>query len=538
MMLKNYFSKDLMLLLLFLTGGGLVSMLLKYEVLWDFANYHYYNPWAFVNNRINYDIAVAGINGFFNPLADIPLYYLIEYFNDYPNLIYFAQGLWFGALGFIIFKIAGLFFADMRPVLLVLLLGLSGYAVFFQIGTSTNEIMISCFLLFSLYLILRILGKKSEAGSRLFFAAGIMSGVALGLKLTAIIYCIGLGAGLIFFYKKIPHPVENILMFALGGLSGFLLIDGFWLWKMWELFGNPLYPYANKIFQSEYFEIRNYTDGRFLPQTWAEYVFWPFYWAVRTSHPADQAVVIDFRWGILSVLAFVAAGKGVALKSKPADTTAFLIVFTVLSYFVWVSFFAIRRYMILLEICGMLLSVKAVIFLVPKKRKKLYFFFISILFLVAMLTPVLSQKWGGRIFSGEKEAFDRFVAVDGVKIPDNTLLMFYNYPSAALLPYFSRTAENIRGVSIRQKSYFAADGEEDVFNANTKWRRKKAEAILLHKGLKVVVISRENADTVKKMLETEFLLKGMFCWQKRSNIVPGLYFCVRPDKQQEIFAGE
>ena len=94
MMLKNYFSKDLMLLLLFLTGGGLVSMLLKYEVLWDFANYHYYNPWAFVNNRINYDIAVAGINGFFNPLADIPLYYLIEYFNDYPNLIYFAQGLW------------------------------------------------------------------------------------------------------------------------------------------------------------------------------------------------------------------------------------------------------------------------------------------------------------------------------------------------------------------------------------------------------------------------------------------------------------
>lgn len=29
---------------------------LKNEILWDFTNYHYYNAWAFFNNRLNFDI--------------------------------------------------------------------------------------------------------------------------------------------------------------------------------------------------------------------------------------------------------------------------------------------------------------------------------------------------------------------------------------------------------------------------------------------------------------------------------------------------
>ncbi len=64
--------------------------------MWDFANYHYYNPWAFLNGRVGYDIAPAGLNTYFNPLMDIPLYLMIQYFNDSPNIIYAFQGLYFG----------------------------------------------------------------------------------------------------------------------------------------------------------------------------------------------------------------------------------------------------------------------------------------------------------------------------------------------------------------------------------------------------------------------------------------------------------
>ena len=78
--------KPFVLFLLFLVCGGVISIALKFEHMWDFANYHYYNPWAFLNNRVNYDIAVAGINAYYSPFADIPLYYLIEYLHKVYGL--------------------------------------------------------------------------------------------------------------------------------------------------------------------------------------------------------------------------------------------------------------------------------------------------------------------------------------------------------------------------------------------------------------------------------------------------------------------
>ncbi len=131
--------------------------------------------------------------------------------------------------------------------------------------------------------------------------------------------------------------------------------------------------------------------------------------------------------------------------------------------------------------------------------------------------------------------FSQFVAVDGVKIPDNTLLMFYNYPSAALLPYFSGTADNIRGVSIKQKNYLTADGETDVFNAIPKWKKAKEDALNSHKGLRVAVFAVEDEETIEALLKTDDLLKGMVCKRKRSNIIPSYHFCVAADKQSEIF---
>ena len=140
---SNYFLLGAFLLL-----GGIISAILKYDILWDFANYHYFNPWAFLNGRVGYDIGAAGLHGFFNPLMDIPLYLLIEYFNEYPTFICFMQGLWFGGLLFISFKIFSLYF-DIKTwkgqfsLLLCLLIGASGWDVFMQIGTSSNEIPIA-----------------------------------------------------------------------------------------------------------------------------------------------------------------------------------------------------------------------------------------------------------------------------------------------------------------------------------------------------------------------------------------------------------
>ena len=43
---------------------------------WDFRNYHWYAPYAFLNNRMGIDVAVAHQASYYNPFLDIPFYLL------------------------------------------------------------------------------------------------------------------------------------------------------------------------------------------------------------------------------------------------------------------------------------------------------------------------------------------------------------------------------------------------------------------------------------------------------------------------------
>ncbi|HEY5337022.1 MAG TPA: hypothetical protein VIJ85_02370, partial [Rhizomicrobium sp.] len=43
---------------------------------WDFRNYHWYIPYAYLNHRMGFDIAVAHQATFYNPSLDIPFYLL------------------------------------------------------------------------------------------------------------------------------------------------------------------------------------------------------------------------------------------------------------------------------------------------------------------------------------------------------------------------------------------------------------------------------------------------------------------------------
>src|ERR1700749_2838676 len=46
------------------------------DMSWDFRNYHWYIPYAFLNGRAGFDVAVAHQATYYNPLLDIPFYVL------------------------------------------------------------------------------------------------------------------------------------------------------------------------------------------------------------------------------------------------------------------------------------------------------------------------------------------------------------------------------------------------------------------------------------------------------------------------------
>lgn len=533
-MAKSLFSKSWLQCLLFLIGGGLISMILKFEVIWDFAQYHYYNAWALTEGRFNYDLLVAGYNGFFNPVIDVPLYYLIKYFNDYPNLIYFVQGLWFGALGFVVFKIAELFFVDKRAVFFSLLFGLCGYGVFFQIGTASNEIMIAFLLLSALYLLLRVFCGKNEAKASRFFIAGLLAGSAMGLKLTAIIYCVPMGICLILFYKKIPEPFKNISFFAFGGLFGVLLFGGYWFWLCWTHFQNPLFPFANGVFDSEYWNGGNYTDDRFVPKSLSEFLFLPF--KLRRGEGFD--VVFDFRLAFLYGAILIWPAKYLKNKNIHINVPfAFVCLFVFISYLIWIVYFSIVRYMLPIEILSALILVKAAICFVPSGgwQKDIYQQFLFACGLLLLLTPLFSDIFGCRNCSFSGGNFSKFVDVEDVKLPDNTLILFYrypnNYPVSALLAYWAQTTKDLRGAEATPGSY------RNGFFSGGVWHRQRDEILKRHKDPKAAVLAVEKEQDVGVLKEENIELKDMDCLSLKTNMVTPhyIYFlCTPPNLMSEI----
>src|SRR6201994_3233172 len=61
--------------LVILFWAGFVVVLGK-DTSWDFRNYHWYAPYAFLNNRLGIDMAVAHQASYYNPFLDIPFYLL------------------------------------------------------------------------------------------------------------------------------------------------------------------------------------------------------------------------------------------------------------------------------------------------------------------------------------------------------------------------------------------------------------------------------------------------------------------------------
>lgn len=535
--LKN---KDILLLLLLLVCGGVLSSCLKYEVLWDFANYHYYNPWAFFNNRVNYDVAVAGFNAFFNPLPDVPLYWLIKYFNDFPLFIYFVQGMWFGALAFVYLKIIVLFF-DTDTLkgkifsLFAFFVGLTSWACFMQIGTSTNEISLAFGVFGALYILLKQFCLSQSSWG--FIISGFLLGSVCGLKLTNVTYCIASGISLLLLYRNLQKPLLYILLFSLFGIIGFLLTNGFWMIEMWEHFQNPLFPFANEIFKSDFMENLNLYDHTYVPRTLLQKLYFPF----DFEHSEGGTFIADFRLAIIYIILIfyllywlMKKMKGINIFSQADPKMRFIIVWLITAYVFWMSVFSIYRYAVPIFLLISLLIVKAIEKLFPQKTfgQILYFSMLNILFFQFIMTPYFSLPWGYRNISVKQgqNTFEKFVYIENVNIPENTLLLMYENRTSAVLPYWGQN-KNIRGVKVAQNFYVVKTnyGVMDFFEYNEKWKNYKEQVIKEHKGPKLALVT-----SLSPIFLRDKYLENMLCRKLQNNIADWV-LCVPPELENIVW---
>ncbi|MHB1948687.1 MAG: hypothetical protein ACYCQI_11310, partial [Gammaproteobacteria bacterium] len=127
---------------------GAIAVVLGKELGWDLANYHYYNPHAYLHQRWHLDYwPASNPHVRFTPTADFLTYFLINYFSALP--VVFILGAIHGINFWLIYRIACLYLKESQVVLPIVLAGLGMYGAtsWSQIGSFQNDNLVSIFVL-------------------------------------------------------------------------------------------------------------------------------------------------------------------------------------------------------------------------------------------------------------------------------------------------------------------------------------------------------------------------------------------------------
>ena len=342
---------------------------------WDFRNYHWYIPYAFLHGRMAIDVAVAHQATFYNPFLDIPFYWLATHTHSWIALG--VLGAMQGANVVPLYLIMrSIFRIESRVLASVILsaLCMTGSLTLYLAGTTYYDNVMSVFVLSGLALIIvnRDLLREGSlwAGAAIACVAGVLVGSAMGLKLPEAPFALGFAAALAVLPGDGKHRTARLLGGGIGGVIGVALFAGYWFVKMKALTGNPLFPYFNQYFHSPLALTASYRDVRFIPTHLKTELLFPLLFSIDWG-VADDLPFHDIRVGLAYVLVIVSLIVALVMRIWPGraearerfivpDAAWALIAFVAVSYIVWLKIFGIYRYILLLEIVAPLVIVLAV----------------------------------------------------------------------------------------------------------------------------------------------------------------------------------
>jgi hypothetical protein len=278
---------------------------------------------------------------------------------------------------------------------LVALIGMYGPNVYPGMGSLSNDNLVSIFVL--LFVLLQIkylknLSASSSIFSKLLIRAGIMLGIAAGLKLTTGIFLIGGVVAALALPVSFSDRGKILLTLGASAATGMLISSGYWMLQMWQQHHNPVFPFLNNIFHSPDYALTNWRDIRFMPQGIWQHLFYPFYFSWNGSVLGNA--FRDFRFMFVYVLLILAGlnwlwqhnskrWSGAVANVQPATSLPvyWLISFFIFSYIVWQCYISYARYYVPLE----MLAPLVIYLLLNSIIRKYYYAESAFLYLGTML---------------------------------------------------------------------------------------------------------------------------------------------------------
>lgn len=395
---------------------------------WDFRNHHLYGPFALLHSKIGYDLAPAQVQTFLAPMLDLLVTPLRVALNDRPHTLNVALAVPHGVAAFFAFAIARKLLAEAGTLGIPLALaaaaiGATGAAGLPTLAASDSEMIPASFLLAGVNLLLPQIDAKKHGR---WFLAGILIGVAIGLKLTLAPFCAGaVVAVLVTAAGPWFLRCKQVVVLGVGVALAATAVAGPWWLILYHHYESPLFPFYNKWFRSPYYDAINLSDDRFRPRTLAQTLFYPFSWAVHAHTLVAEAPVRDPR------IALSALGVAATVLRKIDRKTSFFVIFVAVSYVLWEIAFSIYRYLAPLELLSgvaMLLPFRP---LLTTERRQGAAFIAFALLLFVLLRVTIYPDWGHAAHSR------RAVDVRMPNFPANSLVVMLDTAPMAYLATFA-----------------------------------------------------------------------------------------------------
>jgi hypothetical protein len=423
--------------------GGVIAFWAAFVVVlgkdtsWDFRNYHWYIPYAYLNGRMTMDIAVAHLASYYNPFLDIPFYLLATHVPSWVSLAVLGAVQGANVVPLYIIGRQCLRIDDYKLGAGTLaLLGQTGGLGLNLYGTHYYDDVMSVFVFTSIAIVIVNFQTLREGplwkSASIAALAAFITGLTVGLKLPEAPFALGVAAALIAIGGSWKHQGARLVGGAIGGILGTALFAAYWMLQMDHLTGNPLFPYFNEHFHSALAVGRNYRDLRFVPTHFWREVLFPILFTEDWS-VADDIPFRDIRVALAYVTVIVASliwatGRRSRDPLVGPEAARVLFTFAAVSYVAWLKIFGIYRYILALEMFAPIL-IAASIGLLPLPRRTQLVALAALFFATLVFTKPDSME---RAPLGDPYVD---VAVPKIAHPQHTMiLMTGNEPLGFIVP--------------------------------------------------------------------------------------------------------
>jgi hypothetical protein len=333
----------------------------------DQLNSHAALAFDFLNGHTYRDIPYGAGFG-----TGLPAFWAVPWWIAANRLPDWQTGLllvgWAVPIVFAIRRITRVLFRSSKPNLMIealaLICALSSASFLTELGTTFGNLPSGMFVLLGVAILIDHLNEGPPKWRLGGLSAGLLFGIAVGLKWTNGVFVIASVVGLLIVPKGRPLLVRFVA--ASGSAAVFVSLP--WMLPAWRNFGSPLYPWYNNIFRSEFFDPIPIRDGRWGLSSLDLFSF-PWTLANGTTQTgevlaADSRILLLAFGLILSTVLVIIRARGqeprspIIRKALADQPLVFLTCVVAISYIVWGSMFGVQRYFLVGEILAGLVALR------------------------------------------------------------------------------------------------------------------------------------------------------------------------------------